>query len=236
MASHSGETALAGVYELLPERYRNDELHSQFDRLEKHLDRLLFLDHTAELAVDRDAFLTLCKDVELVPAEIHDIFILETAKYAGRRIKTFESRGRRIMWREGANYGLLPMTGTAELRERGYTPDMSDEEMRRAWLEGAPPEIEISEKSLDQLNGPDGQAYLIKRLRRNRSFWDCIVANLGWWAAINFGASIAVFLILVASGMPWFVAIWVAAGFQSVFTTYVFGQCLVNSEWYIWGR
>src|SRR2546421_13053409 len=100
MASRSGETALAGVYELLPERYRADELRARFDRLEGHLDTLLFLDHTAELAVDRDAFLALCEDEEVVPAEIHDIFILETAKYAGRRIKTFESKGRRITWRE----------------------------------------------------------------------------------------------------------------------------------------
>jgi hypothetical protein len=235
MASRSGETALAGVYELLPERYRDEELSARFERLERHLDTLLFLDHTAELAVDRDAFLALCEDEELVPAEIHDIFILETAKYAGRRIKTFQSKGRRITWREGANYGLLPMTGAAELRERGYNPDRSEEEMRRALREWAPPEIELAEDSLDHLNGPGGRAYLIRRLRHNRTFWDCIVANLGWWAAINFGASIVLFLILVGSGVPWQAALWIAAGFQTLVTAYVFGQCLANTEWYIWG-
>jgi hypothetical protein len=233
MASHNGETALAGIYELLPERYRDDEIQARFDKLERRLDTLLFLDHTAELAVDRDAFLALCEDEELVPAEIQEIFILETAKYLGRRIKGFESKGRRITWRQGANYGLLPMTGTADLRERGYTPEMSDEEMRRAWLEGAPPEIEVAEKSLDQLNGPDGRAYLIKRLRHNRTFWDCIVANFGWWAAINFGGSLLVFLFLVGSGVPWQVAIWLAAGFQTALTIYVFGQCLVNAD-FVW--
>jgi hypothetical protein len=233
MASHNGETALAGIFELLPERYRDAAVRARFDRLERNLDTLLFLDHTAELAVDRDAFLALCEDEELVPAEIHDVFIMETAKYAGRRIKAFESKGRRITWREGADYGLLPMTGAADLRERGYSPGMSDEEMRRAWLEGAPDEIEVAEKSLDQLNGPDGRAYLIKRLRHNRTFWDCIAANFGWWAAVNFGGSILVFLILVGSGVPWQVAIWIAAGFQSALTTYIFGQCLVNAD-FVW--
>jgi hypothetical protein len=234
MASRRDETALAGVYELLPERYQGDELRGQFDRLERYLDRLLFLDHTAELAVDRDTFLALCGDEELVPAEIQDIFILETAKYVGRRIKTFESKGRRITWREGAKYGLLPMTGAAEVLERGYTRDMSDDEMRQALRESAPPGIKLAEDSLDHLNGPAGRAYLIKRLRHNRSFWDCIVANLGWWAAINFGASSVVFLLLVASGVPWPAALWMAAGFQTLFTAYIFGSCLVNSQFYIW--
>jgi hypothetical protein len=233
MASDKGETALAGIYELLPERYRDDEIQARFDKLERHLDGLLFLDHTAELAVDRDAFLALCAEEELVPEEIHDIFILETAKYMGRRIKGFESKGRRITWREGANYGLLPMPGAADLRERGYSPDMSDEEMRRAWLEGAPPEIEIAEDSLDKFDGPEGRAYLIKRLRHNRTFWDCIVANFGWWAAMNFLGSLAVFFILLGSGVPWQAALWIAAGFQSVLTTYVFGQCLANAD-FVW--
>jgi len=125
------------------------------------------------------------------------------------------------------------LAGLYELRERGYSPDMSDEEMRRAWVDGAPAGVEVAEKSLDKFNGPDGLANLIKRLRHNRSFWDCIVANLGWWAAINFGASIVVFLTLVASGVPWYVAVWLAAAFQSVFTTYIFGQCLANSAYYI---
>jgi hypothetical protein len=234
MTGNCDGTALAGVYELLPERYRSDELRAQFDGLERHLDGLLFLDHTSELAVDRDAFMALCDDAEFVPAEIHNVFILETAKYAGRRIKRFESRGRRITWREGGKYGLLPMTGVAELRERGYTPDMSDEEMRQALRDAAPAEIKLPEDTLDHLNGPGGRAYLLKRLRQNRSFWDCIVANLGWWAAINFGASIAVFVILVGSGVPWPVALWIAAGFQTLFTAFIFGSCLANSDFYIW--
>jgi hypothetical protein len=233
VASNNGKTALAGVYELLPERYQADDLRARFDRLERHLDGLLFLDHTAELAVDREAFLTLCTDEELVPTEIRDIFILETAKYLGRRIKGFESKGRRIFWREGANYGLLPMTGVAEFHERGYDPQMSDEDMRRALREWAPTDIELPEERLDNLNGPDGRTYLIKRLRHNRTFWDCIVANFGWWAAINFGGSIVVFLILVGSGVPWQVAIWLAAGFQTALTIYVFGQCLVNAD-FVW--
>src|SRR4051812_27649842 len=97
----SKDSALQGIVDLIPPDQAGDELRSRIEKLSKHLDGLLFLDHTAELAVDRSAFLALCRDEELVPAEIHDVFILETAKYCGRRLKGFETKGRRIGWHEG---------------------------------------------------------------------------------------------------------------------------------------
>jgi len=125
-------SALEGVADLVPPEHVSDELRSSIDKLSEHLDGLLFLDHTAELAVDRSAFLALCRDEQLLPAEIRDIFILETAKYCGRRLKEFETKGRRLRWREAEKYGLVGHAGVDELAERGYKPTMSQEDIEAA--------------------------------------------------------------------------------------------------------
>jgi hypothetical protein len=232
MSRPSDETALAGLFELLPEQHADDAMRARFDKLEKHLDGMLFLDHTAELAVDRDAFLAYCRDEEFVLSEVHDITILETAKYLGRRIKGYESKGRRLSWREAENYGLPGHSAVAELREHGYSPSMSQEEIEKALAEWYP-DYPFAE-AFSQFDGPDARAKLVRALQRNRTFWDCLVANFGWWAALTLAGSMATFGILVLSGVPWQVALAIAIAYSGALTIYIVGQCLVNPEYYWW--
>jgi hypothetical protein len=222
--------ALAGVVELLPKEYATDGLRKKFSKLERHLDGLLFLDHTAELAVDREAFLALCADAELVPAEIHDIVILETAKHLGRRLKGFETKGRRLTWREGEKYGLLGHSSVQELLDFGYTPTMSQAKLRAAlpkWYPGLVPE-----KAISQLGGRDPYRRMIRRAQHNRTWWDCIVANLGWFAAINIIGSHIILFMLLAAGVPGWVIFAALLAFSGAFTAYTMIQCAINQEFH----
>lgn len=81
---------------------------------------------------------------------------------------------------------------------------------------------------LDNDNAKELYNSLIEKFQANRTLWDCVEANLGFWAALTLAGGLIVFGILCASGVPWQVALLCAGIYQTAATGYVLGQCALN--------
>jgi hypothetical protein len=69
---------------------------------------------------------------------------------------------------------------------------------------------------------------LVQKFSANRTVWDCLVSNLGWWAAITLLGGLIIFLILLGSGVPWWIALIIAGIYQTAATVYFILQCATN--------
>jgi hypothetical protein len=161
----------------------------------------------------------------LVPAEIKDHVLVETSKHLGRRLKEFKKGSRRIRWVDGGAYGLpIHPMAAAEVKSLGITSKTTVDEiekMLRKRVKDIPPML--TKGTPEELS-----KFLIEQLKTNRSYWDCLVANLGFWAAVTFIGGFIVFLILAASGVPWPIALLWAGIFQTGVTLYFLLQCAAN--------
>jgi hypothetical protein len=227
MAAAAQADLLSSIVSLLPEKHVNDQVRSRLKKLQVKLDDLFFMDETDELAVDRQALIALAGDQDLVPAELRDVVILETAKHLGRRLKGV-GKGRRITWLEGGKYGPPNQPGVEELRKLGLESSMSSEKLGAALREWYP---KLS-KDLLALDSSELHRTMLANLAHNRTVWDCVVANLGWWAAINVIATIIIALIMLGSGVPWPWALAACIAFTSFFTAFVIITCATNPEWH----
>jgi len=206
---------------VLPEQARR-----RLKTLSDELDQLLFLDDTYELAVDRTALIRFANNKDLIPTNLRDIALVETAKHLGRRVKQL-GKGRRITWVEAEKYGLPinPLSAT-DLRKWGITEKTSTKELAtivKARFPRIPP-FWMNENSKELADA------VLQRFMVNRTVWDCLVANLGWWAAITLLGGLALFLFLLANAVPWPTALLIAGIYQSVATTYFILQCVANTE------
>jgi hypothetical protein len=205
---------------ILPKKHR-----SLLNRMVRESDQLLFQDKNLELACDRDTLIRMANDEDLVPPELRDIVVLETAKHLGRRVKAFKG-GRRLSWREGAKYGLpVQPASEEELRDIGITADTSVEELGRL-LKKRFPELpdDLTETEPETL-----RELALKNLAENQTVWDCLAANLGFWAALTLIGSIVIFLSLLTLG--WQIALAVAIAYSGILTGYVIIQCLLNARY-----
>jgi hypothetical protein len=218
----SGEPSVS--LEILPATVLPDEHRPLLKRMLLESDQLLFLDRSCELAADRDTVIRMASDDGLIPASLRDIEVLETAKHLGRRVKGFDG-GRRLTWREGAKYGLPVQPATDdELRSLGVTPTTTTEELADL-LRKKFPDLP---SSLTEADPSELQALALKNLAVNRTVWDCLVANLGFWAALTWIGSSVIFISLLTLG--WQVALAVAIAYSGFATAYVIIQCLLNQE------
>jgi hypothetical protein len=188
------------------------------------LDRLLFLDSTSELAVDRKAFIKFISHEDSIPKDLRDITLVETSKYLGRRIKERGS-GRPISWRDGERYGLSghPLS-EQDIRALGVTERTSTDELASILTKEFPeiPSFWMNSDSKQLMAG------VFENFRVNRTVWDCVVANLGWWAAITLAGGLVILAILVGSGVPWPWALLIAGIYQAAATAYFLFQCIAN--------
>jgi len=227
MNTHSA-TGPNEILKTLPKRVIPEAARRRLNTLSEEMDQLLFLDDTRELAVDRKTLIRIVNNEALVPTILRDIALAETSKHLGRRLKEV-GKGRRIPWREGEKYGLPihPLAAT-DLREWGINEKTSTDELA-AILKAKVPKI----SSFWMNDNPKELAdSIVQRLMVNRTVWDCVVANLGWWAAITLLGGFIIFLILVGSGVPWPWALLIAGIYQSFATAYFIGQCLANPNYH----
>lgn len=105
MRDASSWTRHEEMLNLLPLDSIPSECRQRLRTLSDELDRLLFLDETDELAADRKILINIASNNELVPEKLKDIFLVETSKHLGRRLKEFE-KGHRLSWHEAGKYGL----------------------------------------------------------------------------------------------------------------------------------
>lgn len=219
--------ALGNLVEVLPERVVSDALRGRLESLGKQLDQLLFIDRFDELAVDRASLIRLANNKDLVPVELRDVLLVETSKHVGRRVREFKEKDgdRRISWQDGPKYGIegRPMSAD-EVRSLGITEDTPDSEVAGIVRTLVP---EIPPFWMNDDSTALGES-VIRQFASNRTVWDCVVANLGWWAAITLGGGLVIFVILVVSGVPWPWALLAAGIYQTGATLYFLLQCVAN--------
>jgi hypothetical protein len=184
-ASKSSDSELTDMLNMLSEEILPKQVRQRAKKLCDELNQLLFLDDMCELAVDRVTLIRISCNESLMPASLRDIAILETSKHLGRRIKGL-GKGRRIAWMDGAKYGL-PMSKT-DLRAIGITETMSIDELGVVLKAQFPkmPKFWINEDSTQLADS------VLRKFMVNRTVWDCLVANLGFWAALTVIGSIIV--------------------------------------------
>jgi hypothetical protein len=201
---------------VVPEDVVPKDVRSRSNRLFDEMDPLLFLDTTNELAVNRSTFIRIVNTEDFIPKRLRDITLVETSKYLGRRIKK-RGKGRRIPWREGAKHGLpnYPLS-EEELRRLGVTQKTSTSELADL-LKKQFPELPAFWMNEDSKQLADG---ITRQFEVNRTAWDCMVANLGFWAALTLAGGLAIFVILVGSGVPWPWALLIAGIYQTGATLY----------------
>src|SRR5262249_9238208 len=196
--------------------------------LSDQLDQLLFLDEIDELTADRKTLIRIANDKDLVPEILRDIFLIETSKHLGRRLKEF-GKGRRIAWHEAGKYGLPIEPVTAdELSGWGITRETTTDEL------GIIVKKHMRVPSfLENDNAEELYNSILEKFQINRTLWDCVVANLGFWAALTLGGGLIIFGILVGSGVPWPWALLLAGIYQTASTAYVLGQCALNPYFHV---
>jgi|tagenome__1003787_1003787.scaffolds.fasta_scaffold20837471_2 hypothetical protein len=226
-SSQRGSRSEPSVHlEALPSSILPDEHRRLLERMVEQSDQLLFLDKTCELAADRDALIRMVSDESLIPADLGYIEVLETAKHLGRRLKGFDG-GRRLTWAEGEKYGLPVSPPSAdELRAAGISEGTSPEELAEL-LKKKFPDLPAS---LTEAEPRELQELARKNLAVNRTVWDCLVANLGFWAALTWIGSSVIFLSFLTLG--WQIALAIAIAYSGFATAYVILQCLVNQEFH----
>jgi len=212
---------------MLPKAILLGDVRSRLEMLFSELDQLLFLDDTLELAVDRETLMRIASNEDLLPASHRDIALLETSKHLGRRVKGL-GKGRRISWRDGSKYGLpIQPPSRAQLDALGITKTASIDDLRIA-LKKVFPELP---KFWIKTNAAQLAETVLRSFLINRTVWDCLVANLGFWAALVIIGSLVIFFILLAS-LPWPVALAVAIVCSGVATAYVVLQCIANQNFH----
>jgi len=215
----------AEVLDLFSDQLVPNEARQQLNQLLTLSDELLFLDDTGELAADRTTVIRIARD--LIPESLRDIAIVETSKHLSRRIKGKKSRSRPLKWQDGANYGLPAQPASeTELRSAGILEATTIEQLDaalRARYERIP--TFWTETDPSQL-----QDEVIKKFSANQTVWDCLVRNLGFWAALTVIGSIVVFLALVAE-IGWQAALAVAIVYSGFITAYIAFQCIANTSY-----
>lgn len=214
------------LIEAITKRVVPEEARNRLRMLAGEMDQLFFVDDSHELAVDRRALIRVVNNEALVPRALRDIFLLETSKHLGRRLKE-AGKHRRIAFEGLGKIGLPVQRFTeADIRGWGITEQTTEKELIGILQVQIPeiPSFWMNDNSAELADS------LVEHLKLNRTFWDCIVANLGWWAAITLGGGLIIFFILLGSGVPWPFALLIAGIYQTGATLYFLLQCAYNPE------
>ena len=207
---------------LLPDGLVPPEQRQLLTQLFEESDQLLFFERD-ELWVDRGTLVRIVRS-DGFPPELREIALVETAKHLGRRIRVPGTKAVRVSWREGATkYGLpyAPASPT-ELRALGVTEETTSEDLADLlrtqfpalpsfWTESGPAEVREA---------------VMTSFLANRTVWDCLVANLGWWAALVLIGSHIIFFGALGAG--WQVALVLAAVYSGVATLWIVLNCIAN--------
>lgn len=219
----ANDLVLDGIFKILPQNTASPDLRAKFTRLQKDLDGLFFLDAGREVAVDRDAFLALTSNPDYLPADVRDYAVLKVSKHLGRRLNG--RKGQSLGWVEVSKYGAPTLPLSPAGRKAIAMKAATQAQVTAVLIEQLPDHLTKEFMAQDI-----GAAYksMLRSLKTNRTPWDCIVANLGWWFAITATAAIIIISIMVASGAAFWVIFAAVAAFAALFAAYIIFQCLLN--------
>jgi hypothetical protein len=225
MAPQQQDRTLGDVVNLFPKELEEPQIRQRLRKLADQLEELLFLDESGEVGVDRDVLTRTARNEDLVPANLRDVFISETGKHLGPRMKE-RGQGRHLGWREAAQYRApIQPEATAALRKLGIDESSSVEDARRVLRERYPaiPSFWLEADAVTI------RETTLRALAHNQTVWDCVVRRLGWWAALAVFAAAGAFLIVGTATGPWGVplAIWLI-GVLGGSTAVIVMNCVMN--------
>jgi hypothetical protein len=210
-----------------PEAKVPREVRPRIKLLYTSLDQLLFVDARSELAADREVLLRIVNDDDLMPQVLRDVMLVETSKHLGQRIRSFHE-GQRVLWRDAEKYGVpIQPPSLEDLQSRGLDLAANDDALEVA--------IRAQYRDLpDFWVDPDPQVLygrVVVNLQANQTAWSCLVANLGFWVALNIIGTTIIALVMLGSGVPWPVVLACIIAFTGFNTAYFILQCIANPSY-----
>lgn len=211
------------VIGLIPRAIGQEDVLQRLRQYTRHLDSLTAIDDHGQPFVDRDAAAALLRGA--VPADLHDHVQKEFEHHVGDKLKP-KGGARHLGWREfAAHDNPIQPPSIEELRSLGFDGGASVEQTKAALRRHFP---DLPERWLDA-DGPEVHAITLDALRHNRTVWDCVVAHLGFWAALAIFAAVGAFLIVGTATGPWGIplAIWLI-GVLGGGTAVIVLNCVLN--------
>lgn len=228
MTSLDNSNDLSSFLDLVPKQIMNKDTALLLKKYTEALNDIFFLDSFGELSADREALIKLTNYIPSKDSDLLKMAVLETAKHAGRRLKT-KGKGLALKWQEVARYGpaISPVSPT-ELTNMGITKSATVTDIQTALAS----KLTGLDASWSELSDSQLQEMLLTNMRKNRSWWDCVVAMLGWWAALMVIGFLGVILIIAAGiatgGVAW-VALWIwIVGVVGFGTAVIMLNCAIN--------
>lgn len=198
MTTQPKQNDLTSIFKHFPDNLLDKETLRKLNALSNELDTVFFLDDSGELAADRDAVIRIAKGNMLLAPDLHEIALLESAKHLGRHLKKKKDTGRPLTWREAATHGvpIAPLSDD-EQRALGIKETDTEEDLRSLFARRFP---EINQVWFGPAK-PSVKEDVFRKFAHNRTVWDCVVAQVGYWGALAvFAAAGSVIIILTASG------------------------------------
>ena len=143
----------------------------------------------------------------------------------GDKLKA-KGREHGLGWREFATHdNPIEPPPIDELRSLGFDGGASIEDTKAALSKHFP---DLPQRWLDA-DGAEVHKITLDALRHNRTVWDCVVAHLGFWAALAIFAACGAFLIVGTATGPWGIplAIWLI-GVLGGGTAVIVLNCVLN--------
>ncbi|HRC86123.1 MAG TPA: hypothetical protein PK413_10980 [Thermoanaerobaculia bacterium] len=226
MAAQWQEDALGNVVDLFPAELGNSEVSEQLRKLANSLDALLFLDASGELMADGDAMRTFLQS--WIPPDQQEVVLSRTEAQLRSKLSNL-GQGQRVGWREAAKYGLpMQPESAATLGDWGLGSSTSVDAARRILSERVPaiPSFWL------EADAATVAGTMVRALAHNRTVWDCVVAHLGYWAALGIFAVAGAFLIVGTATGPWGIplAIWLIGVIGGGSAAIVL-NCVANPNW-----
>lgn len=221
-------TPLEDVVDILPDEVEDRDVRNRLRKLSRELDQLIAVDADGEIVVDKTTLSRMLQDRDLFPPVVRDRIRTQTEKHLGKKVKN-KGQDRQLQWRDLPKHQdvVQPMS-TAELTEFGVDHTTGVQKAREILRERFP---DIPEFWLDA-DAEEIKSTTLQALAHNRTVWDCVVAKVGYWAALAIFAAAGAFLIVGTAFGPWGIplAIWLIAVLGGG-TAVIVLNCVMNPNW-----
>jgi hypothetical protein len=197
---------LEDVVELLPDELDDPRVRNRLRKLARDLDELVAEDANGEVLVDRNVLRRIVKDMDGLPEEFKDRIVRESEAHLGKRVKE-RGKGRPLGWRGLAQHqDAIRPEGIENLQRIGIQKSTPIAEARKILSEHYP---EFPAFWLDA-DAETMRETVQRAVTHNRTWWDCVVSKVGYWAALGIIAVVGAAIIITTATAGWGspLAIW----------------------------
>ncbi len=224
MNSEGDRSQPGDVLDLLPREFQNTDAERRLRKLTRGLDGLVFEDN-GEMFVDTDAIQRLLGDQDVFPGDVRDKVKKGVDKQLGQRSRA-RGKGRSLTWQEvGQREAVIAPMSADQLLSLGINASTPSEDAKRIFVDHFPD----FPREILEADGPRLRDIAVQGIDHNRTVWDCVVAKIGYWAALCVFAAFGALLIVGTATGPWGIplAIWLA-GTLGGGTAVLVADCVLN--------